>query len=192
MVRRVRRSAGVTLVEAMIAVGITMLIALAGTVLVLACLRMYQSGTSLTMAHERASLAMQLMTREIREAMNVDWPGPHAIVLTMPLKDSDGRYVVDPATKSLVPDQQIAFYYASDSGFPQANGTSLWKATRPVGAPYWERIEEICDGVVYLNFQYSPSLDMLELVRLDLRVRAKEGPKTYEQQVMEQVLVRNH
>jgi hypothetical protein len=192
MLKRVQRPTGVTLIEAMIAVGITMLIAGAGMVLCLACLRMYQEGTSLTMAHERGSLAMQLMTREIREAMNVDYPGPHAITITMPLRDVNGHYVVDPATKSLIPDEQVAFYYASDSGMPLADGTSLWKATRHVGAPDWERIEQICSGVVYLDFEYAPSLDLLELVRLDLRVRAQEGPKVYEQEVMEQVFIRNH
>jgi Tfp pilus assembly protein PilW len=183
---------GVTLVEAMIAVSIMLLITGACGSLYIMCLKMYQQGVSLTMAHERAQVAMQLMRSSIREAMNVDYPGPNAVIVTVPAKDANGHNMIDPATGSLVAGEQVSFYYASDSGMPLANGTTLWRATRPAGTETWQRIECLAENVDSLNFEYSPSLDMLELVKLELTVRAKEGPNEHIQTLVEQVLIRNH
>ena len=190
--RIAKQRRGVTLVEAMIAMGIMLVMMAAGATLYIAALNMYQQGTSLTMAHERGSLAMQRMTNDIREAINVDYPGPHAIMITMPAKDANGYNVVNTTTKTLVPGYQEAFYYANDSGYPMANGTTLWKAVRPAGATDWERIEQLSPGVVALNFTYAPSIEFLELVKLELTIEAKEGPKTYRQSLVEEVYLRNH
>ncbi|MFQ5809014.1 MAG: PilW family protein [Armatimonadota bacterium] len=190
--RRRHARGGVTLIEAMIAVGIILLITAAGGSLYIMSLKMYQQGVSLTMAHERAQVAIQLMRSTIRESMNVDYPGPHAVIVTVPAKDANGYNVVNPVTKSLVPGEQVAFYYADDSGFPQANGTTLWRASRPAGTASWQRIEQLTADVESLNFEYSPSLDMLELVKLELTVQAREGPNVHSQTLVEQVLIRNH
>jgi len=179
-------------VEAMIAVSIVLLITAAGGSLYIMSLKMYQQGVSLTMAHERAQVAIQLMRSSIREAMNVDYPGPNAVIITVPAKDSYGHNVIDSVTKSLVPGQQLAFYYANDSGFPQANGATLWRATRPAGTTEWQRIECLAQNVDSLGFEYAPSLDMLETVKMQLTVRAKEGPTEHTQTLVEQVLIRNH
>lgn len=186
------RPRGVTLVEAMVAMGILLLLVAAGGSLYIAALNMYQQGTSLTMAHERGTLAMQLMSNDIREAINVDYPGPHAILVTMPAKDANGHNIVNPTTKTLVPGYQEAFYYANDSGFPQANGTTLWRAVRPAGSSAWQRIEQLAPDVVALNFTYAPSIDFLELVHMELTIEAQEGPRTYTQTVTEEVFLRNH
>ncbi len=183
---------GVTLVEAVIGMGIMVLLVGAGGALYIAALNMYNQGTSLTMAHERGALACQLMSNDIREALNVDYPGPNAVVITMPAKDNSGHYVLNLATKTLVPGIQEAFYYADDSGFPNANGTTLWRATRSAGATEWERIEQLAPGVKSLNFTYAPSIEFLELVRMELTIEAEEGPRVYEQSLTEEVYLRNH
>lgn len=190
--RILRRRQGLTLVEAMIAMGILLLMIGACGSLYIAALNMYQQGTSLTMAHERGALACQLMSNDIREAINVDYPGPHAIIVTMPAKDVNGHNIINPATKTLVPGYQEAFYYANDSGFPMANGTTLWRALRPAGSNTWERIEQLAPGVSALDFTYAPSIEFLELVKLDLTIRAKEGHEIYEQSLSEEVFLRNH
>jgi Tfp pilus assembly protein PilW len=191
---KMRRQArgGLTLVEAMIAVGILLLITAGCGSLYIMSLKMYQQGVSLTMAHERAQVAMQLMRATVREAMNVDYPGPNAVIVTVPAKDANGNNLIDTATKSLVPGEQVAFYYADDSGFPQADGVTLWRAFRPAGTTEWQRIECLAERVESLDFEYAPSIEMLELVKMTLTVQGKEGPNVHSQTLVEQVLIRNH
>jgi len=192
-VRPIRnRRRGFTLVEALTTATVLGILSVGVSSLYIASLRMYTRGQRESTSRDKASLALERMMPELREAYNVDYPGPSLIVFTMPEKGIDGRYAIDPDTKALMTGKQVTFYQADSSGAIGTSGRYIWRAERAAGTSTWTKRTLIMDGVEDLSFTYAPSIDMLELVQAAITVGQGENPGYFNRTEIAEVWIRNH
>ncbi|MBM3476974.1 MAG: prepilin-type N-terminal cleavage/methylation domain-containing protein [Armatimonadetes bacterium] len=193
MIRLTRnRSRGFTLVEALTTATVLGILSVGVSALYVASLRMYTRGQREATSRDKASLALERMMPELREAYNVDYPGPSLIVFTMPQKGIDGRYALDPTTKTLLTGKQVTFYQAGASGAMGTTGHYIWRAERASGTSTWTKRTLVMDDVEDLSFTYAPSIDMLELVQAAITVGQGEHPGYFNRTEVAEVWIRNH
>ncbi len=193
LTRMAGRRQGMTLIEVMTTMTILAIISVGVSGLYIQAIKMYQRGQRESTSRDKAALALQKMMPEIREAFNVDYPGPSLIVVTMPKIDNEGHYVVDPTTKTLRPGKQIAFYQSNANGaYNDVNGLYIWRNERPSPDVAWNAGEAVMDGVEDLTFTYAPSIVLLELVRATVTVGEGTYPGYYNRTEVAEVWIRNH
>ena len=186
------RRKGFTLIEALAAITVLGVVSVSVSGLYLQSLRMYARGQREATSRDKAALALEKVIPEIREAYNVDYPGPHLIIFTLPRRDVDKTYLVDPVTKSLQVGTQVAIYQADGSGVLGTDGSDIWRAERPAGTTDWVKRVLVMDAVEDLSFTYAPSTDMLELVQVAVTVGQGERPGYYNRTEVAEVFIRNH
>lgn len=192
-IRMRSRRQGMTLIEVMTTLTILAIISVGVSGLYIQAIKMYQRGSRESTSRDKAALALEYMIPEIREAHNVDYPGPSLIVFTLPLKDNDGHYVIDPTTKNLVSGTQVAFFQADVNGnYDDVDGRYIWKYERDNPDGEWQRKNMLMDCVEDLTFTYAPSIDMLELVRTTITIGQGEHPGYYNRTEVADVWIRNH
>jgi prepilin-type N-terminal cleavage/methylation domain-containing protein len=182
-----------TLIEVMMTMTILAIISVGVSGLYIQAIKMYKRGQREATSRDKAALALAKMMPDIREAFNVDYPGPSLIVITMPAKDNQGHYVVDPITKTLVAGIQIAFYQSDANGtYDDVDGRYIWRCERPHPGVAWTSKGVVMDGVEDLTFTYAPSIVLLELVRATVTVGQGEHPGYYNRTEVAEVWIRNH
>jgi len=186
------RHGGFTLFEALLTAALLSIVSIGVVGLYTASLKMYTRGQREATARDKAALALERMMPEIQEAYNVDYPGPSLIVMTLPQRDSDGRYHMDPSTGALLSGKQVIFYQADQSGAFGTTGTYIWRAERPTSTTTWGSKKVIMDDVEDLSFTYAPSITMLELVQAAITVGQGEDPGYYNRTEVAEVWIRNH
>ena len=186
------RRGGFTLIEALTTATVLGILSVGVSGLYVASLRMYTRGQRESTSRDKASLALERMMPELREAYNVDYPGPSLIVFTMPQQGTDGRYALDPTTKTLLTGKQVTFYLADATGTIGASGRYIWRAERAAGTSTWTKRTLVMDDVEDLSFTYSPSIDMLELVQAAITVGQGEDPGYFNRTEIAEVWTRNH
>lgn len=193
LIRMSGRRQGMTLIEVMTTMTILAIISVGVSGLYIQAIKMYQRGQRESTSRDKAALALQKMMPEIREAFNVDYPGPSLIVITMPAKDNQGHYVVDPDTKTLVPGMQVAFYQSNADGtYDDVDGQYIWRCERPDPGAAWTNGGVVIDAVEDLTFTYAPSILLLELVRATVTVGQGTYPGYYNRTEVAEVWIRNH
>lgn len=183
---------GVTLIEMLTAITILSIVSVGVSLLYTQALKMYQQGTREATSRDKAALALQRMTGDIREAFNVDYPGPGIIVFTMPERGADGHYEVDSDSKTLVAGKQVALLQGDINTNYDKSGEYIWRLERPDTDSSWEIIGIVMDDVEDLSFTYSPSTELLELVRVAVTVGQGEHPGYYNRTEIAEVWIRNH
>jgi prepilin-type N-terminal cleavage/methylation domain-containing protein len=184
---------GMTLIEVMTTLTILAIISVGVSGLYIQAIKLYKRGERESTSRDKAALALEKMMPEIREAYNVDYPGPSLIVFTLPQKDNEGHYLVDPATKTLVAGPQVAFFQSDANGsYDDTNGRYIWRSQRPDPDHAWESKGAVMDCVEDLTFTYAPSLLMLELVRATITIGQGEYPGYYNRTEVGEVWIRNH
>jgi prepilin-type N-terminal cleavage/methylation domain-containing protein len=191
-IRHRNRRRGFTLVEALTTATVLGILSVGVSALYMASLRLYTRGQRESTSRDKASLALERMMSELREAYNVDYPGPSLIVFTMPQKGIDGRYVLDPLSKTLLTGKQVMFYQAGANGAMGTTGRYIWRAERAAGTSTWTKRTLIMDDVEDLSFTYAPSIDMLELVQVAITVGQGEDPGYFNRTEVAEVWIRNH
>jgi hypothetical protein len=186
------RRGGFTLVEALTTATVLSILSIGVSSLYIASLRMYTRGQRESTSRDKASLALERMMPELREAYNVDYPGPNLIVFTMPQQGIDGRYAIDPATRTLLTGKQVTFYLADTTGTIGAPGRYIWRAERAAGTSTWTKRTLVMDDVEDLSFTYAPSIDMLELVQAAITVGQGDNPGYINRTEVAEVWIRNH
>lgn len=183
---------GFTLLEVLTAATILSILSVGVSMLYVASLKMYTRGQREATSRDKAALALERMIPELREAYNVDYPGPSLIVFTMPQRDADGTYAVDPNTKTLIAGKRVAYYQANHTGLIGTEGTYIWRAERPLGTTMWSSRQVIMDDVEDLSFTYAPSPEMLELVQIAVTVGQGVSPGYFNRTEVAEVYIRNH
>ncbi len=186
------RRQGMTLIEVLTTVSVLAILSVGISGLYIQALKMYQRGQRETTSRDKAALALERIIPEIREAFNVDYPGPGLIMLTVPAKDTDGDYRVDPATKTLVSGGEVAIYQSDQTGAFSVDGHYIWRATRPDASATWIRTGVLMDDVEDLSFTYAPSVDQLELVQVAITVGQGQAPGYFNRTEVAEVWIRNH
>jgi prepilin-type N-terminal cleavage/methylation domain-containing protein len=118
--------------------------------------------------------------------------GPGMIVFTLPQKDTNGRYKIDPTTKALIPGPQVVVYESGSNGAYDSEGHYIWRKSRPDDTSSWDAGEPLMDSVEDLSFTYAPSVELLELVRATVTVGQGTYPGYYNRTEIAEVWIRNH
>ena len=120
-----RRPRGYTLIESLIAAGITLvaLVCLGSTINMAG--RMEQQVSLQSDASEGAALAMEHLVQDVREAKEVQFPTASRVRIYYPAVAADGRY------DRFVTDYNTWVEYARTdvAGNPNAGGIYLWRST---------------------------------------------------------------
>ncbi len=184
---------GMTLIEVMTTLIILAIVSVGVSGLYIQAVKLYKRGERESTSRDKAALALERMMPEIREAYNVDYPGPSMIVFTLPKMDAEGHYVVDPITRTLRPGCQVAFYQSDDDGtYNDTDGLYIWRKNRPNPGSEWGSGTPVMDSVEDLTFTYAPSILLLELVRATITVGQGEYPGYYNRTEVAEVWIRNH
>jgi len=191
-VRTARGHEGVTLIEILTALTVLAVLSMGVSMMYIQALKMYQQGQRESTARDKAALALERVIPEIREAFNVDYPGPGLIIFTSPAKDTDGSYRVDPTTGTLVSGPQIAIYQSDQTGGFYLQGRHIWRAQRPNTSAEWTKTGVLMDDVQDLTFTYAPSVDQLELVQVAITIGQGQAPGYYNRTEVAEVWIRNH
>ena len=184
--------AGLTLIEVLTSITVLGILSVGVSMMYIQALKMYRQGQAQTTARDKAALALEKVLPEIREAFNVDYPGPGLIVFTVPLKDADGKYHVDPTTKTLTSGYQVAIYQSDSSGEFNIEGKYIWRAQRPNQSATWTKTGVLMDDIEDLTFTYAPSVDQLELVQVAITVGQGVAPGYFNRTEVAEVWIRNH
>jgi prepilin-type N-terminal cleavage/methylation domain-containing protein len=107
---------GQTLLEVLVAMTVLTILSIGTSLLYVQSLRMYQRGGREATSRDKASLALEHILPELRDAFNVEYPGPSSIVLTEVAKDANGDYVVDTTARSLVSGNEVILYRSDAQG----------------------------------------------------------------------------
>jgi prepilin-type N-terminal cleavage/methylation domain-containing protein len=186
------RRAGITLVEVLVSITVLSILSAGVSLLYIQALQMYRRGTREATARDKAALALERIAPEIREAANVDYPGPEMLVVTVPQRSANGHYAIDPATRSPMLGGQVAIYRSDASGAMGANGRYVWKAKRSSPEAAWMPTSIVTDDVVDLSFTYAPSMNALELVKVTLTIGDNVGPGYFNRTETVEVALLNH
>jgi hypothetical protein len=181
-----------TLIEVLTTISVLTILSVGISGLYVQALKMYQRGQRETTSRDKAALALERIIPEIREAFNVDYPGPGLIMFTVPAKDADGNYQVNPTTKTLVSGSEVAIYQSDETGTFNAAGHHIWRATRPDDTAVWTKTGVLMDDVEDLSFTYAPSVDQLELVQVAITVGQGLAPGYFNRTEVAEVWIRNH
>ncbi|HJN16828.1 MAG TPA: hypothetical protein QGH10_15090, partial [Armatimonadota bacterium] len=125
-------------------------------------------------------------------AYNVDYPGPGIIVFTMPARGTDGYYEVDSDTRAIKSGKQVVIFQGDGSADADDDGAYIWRLERPDTDSSWEVVGVVMDDVEDLSFTYSPSVELLELVRIAVTVGQGNHPGYYNRTETAEVWIRNH
>ena len=189
---RVLGRSGMTLIEVLTSLTVLGILSVGVSLLYVQALMMYRRGTREATAHDKAVLALERIVPEVREAFNVDFPGPDLLVLTMPKRGAGGHYQIDPATRSLVSGGQVAFYQSDATGSMATTGRYIWRARRPTPDAAWEPTGVLADEVEDLTFTYAPDADRVDLVRITITVGRGTQPGYFNRTEAGEVALRNH
>jgi len=186
------RRQGLTLIEVLTSISVLAILSVGVSMLYIQALKMYQRGQCESTARDKAALALEKIIPEIREAFNVDYPGPGLIMFTMPAKNTDGSYVVSATTKTLVAGAQVAIYQSDQTAALNVAGHYIWRATRPDSSAAWTPTGTLMDDIEDLTFTYSPSTTQLELVQVAITVGEGQSPGYFNRTEVAEVWIRNH
>ncbi|MBM3475584.1 MAG: hypothetical protein FJX75_20150 [Armatimonadetes bacterium] len=110
MKRSATNRKGQTLWEVLLAMTLFSILAMGTSLLYVQALRMYKRGSREATSRDKAALALEHILPQLRDAFNVEYPGPSSIVFTEVAKDANGDYVVDTANRSLVSGDEVLIY----------------------------------------------------------------------------------
>ena len=181
------------MIEMLICVTILSILSVGTMMLYVQAIKMYQQGTREATARDKAALALERMMSDIREACNVDYPGPSLIVFTLPLQDADGKYILDAATGKTIGGRQVALFQGDEyANYTPDGGLFIWRLERDDPNQSWEVMDLVMDDVEDLSFSYAPSIDLLELVRVAVTIGQGQHPGYYNRTEIAEVWIRNH
>lgn len=183
---------GLTLIEVLTSMTILGIISVGVSMLYIQAIRMYKRGSEEATAHSKAVLAMERILPEIREAFNVDFPGPDRLIFTLPQRGASGHYAIDAATRSPISGPQVAVYTSDHTGSMETPGRYLWRAQRSSPTAEWQDHQVIMDDVEDLSFSYAPSTARLEVVEVSITIGKPAEPGYFNRTEAAEVAIRNH
>ncbi|MGQ9729807.1 MAG: PulJ/GspJ family protein [Candidatus Zipacnadales bacterium] len=187
-----KKKPGFTIIEALLTITVLAILSVGVSALYMQALRMYQRGSREATSRDKSALALERMMPDLREAYNVDYPGPSVIVFTLPARNAEGRYYVDPDTRAPAVGKQVAYFQGNASGNYDDQGHFIWRAERASVSAPWTNKQLVMDDVEDLSFTYAPSVDMPELVQVAVTVGQGTHPGYFNRTEVAEVMIRNH
>jgi prepilin-type N-terminal cleavage/methylation domain-containing protein len=183
---------GLTLIEVLTSMTVLSIVSVGVSMLYIQAIAMYKRGMAEATAHSKAVLAAERIVPELREAFNVDFPGPDRLIFTLPQRGLDGHYQLDAATRSVTAGPQVAIYMSDVTGDLEVDGRYIWRAERANSTAAWQPTRVIMDAVHDLSFSYAPNTDRLEVVEISITVGDEPAPGYFNRTEVTEVAIRNH
>lgn len=147
---RLRGRRGVTLMELMVAVGLMGILAYSTSMIYFSVLNIYTKQIWKLPPYDAATAAVQRVSKEIREAMQIDSHGSTYLVVVMPQKSSDRENVLtlgEDGNYHLTQGDYVRYYLSNATGSLDATGNCLWKAVKPQGTEVFTPKVKIADNI---------------------------------------------
>jgi len=184
--RGLLRNKGFSLIEAMITIFIILLISGAVGTLYYSSLQVWRRCSSQSQADPPAHLAVDRVSKELRNAYLVDSMGTDNITFTLPATDSYGVN-----TLPLSPGKRISYYVSDETGALGNSGTILWRKEELL-ASGTTKYSHIADNVEQLSFEYySTPTQVLKIYAMSITVLGQEGRQEYRSQFGSRIAFRN-
>ncbi len=194
-----RRKAGVTLMELMVACGLTGLVVTSVCGVYVYALRLWDRGQAATSAYITASQGMDRICEVIEQAVDAQMTVYGDLKVWVPRdKDSDGTYRPyweSNAELRYRSGDEVVFYLSDHTGSTWASGKILWRRVNGSRDTAWSMIPGSTTGrvepVESLAFQVY-DVDPRKVVRVTLETRQKCGSRTETLTFRRYVYLRNH
>lgn len=189
MIQLRRSSGGTTLPELLMAIVVMALLSGVISSIYFASLQVWRRCSSQSQADAPAQMALDRVSRELKNAYVVNSPSTATdyITVTLPARDSDGTniYPFQPASC-------VTYYLSDASGQRDRTGTYLWRECTRVSDGYVTRTI-IAPNVYSLSFQLSPSGEgqTLKVCSLAIEAVGQEGREQYTSRLSGGVAFRN-
>jgi len=197
---------GMTLIELLVAMTILAALMFGVSMIYFSCLKVYLRTAWKLPPYDEATMAVQEMTRQMRDAMLIDSFGADWLVVVIPRKDANHDNVLIDAggSLSLTPGNQLAFYLSDDTGSLTASGNNLWLAVKAEGAESFTPKKKLAEnihpelnptnpttGQPYTMFRYWPDETRLWGVEMWITSTAQVYGQTRTQFAHSEVYLRN-
>ncbi len=180
------RKRGFSLPEILVAMVVMTLIAGVVSALYFASMRVWRRVSSQSQADPPAHMAINRITKELKNAYVVDEISDSFIMFTLPQTDDQGINVLP-----LQPGRRIAYYLSDESGEMGEEGTYLWRWTQDLTTGATKR-SRIAENVEALEFACdSTSSRVLKIYAMSITVLGQEGLQEYRSQFEGHVAFRN-
>jgi len=181
-----KRPRGVTLVELLMGMVIMAIIGAVISSIFFASMKVWRRCSAHSQAEPPATMSINRISRELRNAYLVDNMGDDTITFTQPLTDAGGVNVLP-----LQPKTRISYYLSDDSGTEGAAGSSLWRKRVDVPTGQTQR-RPLADNVLSMDFSYDATgTRVLKIYALSITVQGREGQEVYHSQFGTHVAFRN-
>ena len=180
------RHRGVTLIELLMGMVIAAIIGAVISSIFFASLTVWRRCSAQGQADPPATMSINRIARELRNAYLVDSMGADTITFTLPLTDADGVNLLP-----LQPKTRITYYLSDETGSQDVTGTMLWR--QQVDVPTSQTHQRcLADNVVAIGFSYDATESrVLKIYALSITVQGREGPEVHQAQFGTHVAFRN-
>jgi type II secretory pathway pseudopilin PulG len=161
-----RNCAGYTLLEAMIAVGVSGLVAAAALALMVASFTNFEGASTESFTDADAVIAMQTIVNDVREAKSVNiLANGRRLRVVFPKTTPEGYYDRHEADSA----HQIDYYLSDSTGVPGHTGSWLWRGKSNINRKMVKK------DVVALEFEQDTSRSVK--ITVTTRNNSASGPK---------------
>jgi len=186
MTRTPKRLRGVTLVELLMGMVIMAIIGAVISSIFFASMKVWRRCSAHGQAEPPATMSINRISHELRNAYVVNTMGEDTITFTQPLTDSSGVNVLPLQAKTC-----ITYYLSDDTGAEDASGSTLWRKRVDVPTGQTQR-RALADNVLSMDFSYDATdTRVLKIYALSITVQGREGQEVYHSQFGTHVAFRN-
>jgi type II secretory pathway pseudopilin PulG len=193
-------AAGFSLIETLIAMVVMTFILGAVGVLYFTSFHVWQRCSSQSQADPPAHIAINRITKELKNAyiVNSCVPGSNSITFTLPATEQvsnpfDTPPYINVNLLPLTPARQISYYISDNTGSVGRAGTVLWRSEQNFISG-GSNLKRIADNVEELTFDYAAADEgtrILMVYAMSVTVLGQEGRQQYRSEFSSRVAFRN-
>jgi prepilin-type N-terminal cleavage/methylation domain-containing protein len=184
--RFLKRTHGFTLIEALMAMVVMVVIMGSVSTIYLTSTRVWKRCSSQAQADPPAHMTIARISKELRNAYKIDEMGNTSIKFSLPRRDGNGINVVP-----LQAAEQISYYLSDETGASGATGNILWRRRIDIASGA-NATQRIAGNVVQLGFSYDATATrVLKIYAISITVVGREGRQEYRSAFGSHIAFRN-
>jgi prepilin-type N-terminal cleavage/methylation domain-containing protein len=186
MARPTRRSRGLTLVEVLIGMVVTAIIAAVISSIFFASSKVWRRCSAQSQAEPPATMSIDRISHELRNAYLIDYMGSNKITFTLPVTDASGYNLLPLTGKT-----RLTYFLSDSTGIEGHAGTILWRKQYTISNGQ-TRLRRLANNVLSIGFSYDATdSKVLKIYALSITVQGREGPEVYYAQFGTHIAFRN-